>query len=79
MASETNDVSSVHSLNAFSPMIRTLSPEVKDCNAEQPENASMPIAFTELPIVTEPKLEHMAYLQPVITQYLASNKSEIWP
>lgn len=25
------------------------------------------------------KLLHVLYLQPIITQYFASNKSEIWP
>ena len=33
---------------------------------------------TESGMSNEVKLLHPQYLQPVITQYFASNKSEIW-
>ena len=46
---------------------------------EQLENADSPMLVTELGIFTFARLEQPSYLQPVITQYFASNKSEIWP
>ena len=45
---------------------------------EQPSNAQRPILVTELGMSMFVKLEQSKYLQPVITQYFASNKSEIW-
>ena len=44
----------------------------------QPENAQSSIFVTELPMETSVSLQQFLYLQPVITQYFASNKSEIW-
>ena len=44
----------------------------------QPENAELLIVVTELPMVTSANPVQPEYLQPVITQYFASNKSEIW-
>ena len=44
----------------------------------QPAKALSPMIVTELGIVTEVKFLQAWYLQPVITQYFASNKSEIW-
>ena len=52
-----------------------ISTEVK---LEQPPKADSPMLVTLLGISTEVKLEQLLYLQPVITQYFASNKSEIW-
>ena len=40
--------------------------------------ALLPILVTDLGIVTEVRLEQFEYLQPVITQYFVSYKSEIW-
>ena len=45
---------------------------------EQPKNAFFPIETTLWGMVMLGRLEHPKYLQPVITQYFASNKSEIW-
>ena len=59
-------------------MVVTLSGIVTEVNLEQYWKAVDPILVTLLGIVTEVKEEHIKYLQPVITQYFASNKSEIW-
>ena len=45
---------------------------------EQPTNAPASIYATELGMVMLVRPEQLLYLQPVITQYFASNKSEIW-
>ena len=42
-------------------------------------NAHCPISITLWGIVTEVNARQSPYLQPIITQYFASNKSEIWP
>ena len=44
----------------------------------QPQNAYTPIVVTLSGKVILVRLLQPAYLQPVITQYFASNKSEIW-
>ena len=44
----------------------------------QKENASSPIMVTLFGIMIKHKESQSLYLQPVITQYFASNKSEIW-
>ena len=59
-------------------MLVTLLGIVTEVKPEQPEKANSPILITLLPIATEVKLRQPKYLQPVITQYFASNKSEIW-
>ena len=46
--------------------------------AEQSKKAQFLMIFTPLPKVTFVSAEQLRYLQPVITQYFASNKSEIW-
>ena len=45
---------------------------------EQSRNAQSPIEVTLSGRVMLFKEEQKEYLQPVITQYFASNKSEIW-
>ena len=47
-------------------------------NEEQEPNAFSPTLVTLLGIVIFSKEVQVEYLQPVITQYFASNKSEIW-
>ena len=42
------------------------------------EKADSPIAVTLSEMTAFVSEEHNEYLQPVITQYFASNKSEIW-
>ena len=49
-----------------------------DVKLLQPENALSPMLVTEFGIVNVVKPLQKEYLQPVITQYFASNKSEIW-
>ena len=46
--------------------------------AENAAIIALPSLVTPLPIVIFIKLVQFVYLQPVITQYFASNKSEIW-
>ena len=53
-------------------------PIVTVLNVLQSVKVFLPIEVTPLPIVTEVKELQAAYLQPVITQYFANNKSEIW-
>ena len=45
---------------------------------EQSEKAPSPISVTDGGMEMLARLEQLLYLQPVITQYFASNKSEIW-
>ena len=45
---------------------------------EQPRNAESPIEVTLFGMVIEVRLVQPSYLQLVISQYFASNKSEIW-
>ena len=59
-------------------MLFTPSPIVTEVKDVQPEKAPYPMLSTLLGIVTEVKDVQSEYLQPVITQYFASNKSEIW-
>ena len=49
-----------------------------DFREEHPLKISFPICLTELGIMIDFKDLHPQYLQPVITQHFASNKSEIW-
>ena len=46
--------------------------------SEQPKNALSLIETTLWGMVMLGRLEQHMYLQPVITQYFANNKSEIW-
>ena len=48
------------------------------CNDVQPLKALSPIFVTLLGMSMLRNDEQQLYLQPVITQYFASNKSEIW-
>ena len=72
-------VSPVQPVNALYPMLVTLLPIVTLVSPVQPLNALSPMLVTLLGIVMLVRLEQFSYLQPVITQYFASNKSEIWP
>ena len=72
------DVSPEHSLNAQSPMLVTESGMLTDVSPLQPRNAPSPMLVTELGMLTDVSPLQPPYLQPVITQYFASNKSEIW-
>ena len=56
----------------------TLSGIVILVNDVQFSNAERPISVTLLGSVIFVREVQLAYLQPVITQYFASNKSEIW-
>ena len=42
------------------------------------EKHLLPKLVTDDGMVTEVKLLHYEYLQPIITQYFIDNKSEIW-
>ena len=68
----------MQSLNAKYPIVVTLLGIVTLVRLLQPSNAPLPIVVTLLGIVTLVRLMQPSYLQPVITQYFASNKSEIW-
>ena len=59
-------------------MLATLLGIVKLVKPLQSLKALLPMLVTELGIVTLVKPLQSLYLQPVITQYFASNKSEIW-
>ena len=67
-----------HLPNAKAPIVRTESGTTKLVRLVHRKNAYSPISVTLLPIVAFVKFEQLSYLQPVITQYFASNKSEIW-
>ena len=45
---------------------------------KQAPKTELSISVTESGMVTVDRLKLIQYLQPVITQYFASNKSEIW-
>ena len=62
---------------APSPILFTPTGIVISVKDLHPEKALSPILVTPLGIVILVK-EDAWYLQPVITQYFASNKSEIW-
>ena len=47
-----------------------------DCGTMVGENGNMNISIEE---VEKLSVLYTLYLQPIITQYFASNKSEIWP
>ena len=64
--------------NAPCPILMTESGMFICFKEEQPENAPRPILMTESGMLICFKEKQFAYLQPVITQYFASNKSEIW-
>lgn len=44
-----------------------------------PQKARSFIYNSPIPPVTTFNLEQFKYLQPIVTQYLVCNKSEIWP
>lgn len=71
----------VHPLKALSPIVSTELGIISfPLNPVHPSKADSPIVFTLSGITRSPvKLLHPWYLQPIITQYFASNKSEIWP
>ena len=64
--------------NAYSPIVLTEFGIVMCVRDEQSENAVSPIVVTEFGIFISVRAEQPEYLQPIITQYFASNKSEIW-
>ena len=64
--------------NAWFSMLVTLLGIVTLVMPLQPENACFSMLVTLLGIVTLVRPLQLEYLQPVITQYFASNKSEIW-
>ena len=49
-----------------------------DVKAKQHQKAYPPIEVALSGMLTDVKEVQYSYLQPVITQYFASNKSEIW-
>ena len=61
-------------------MLITLAGMVMAVRLLQKEKASFPMLVTPAGMLMEVRLLQLekAYLQPVITQYFASNKSEIW-
>ena len=65
-------------VKALSPIVVTLLPIVTEVRELQLLKAHLPIVVTLLPMVTEVREVHLAYLQPIITQYFIDNKSEIW-
>ena len=52
--------------------------EVCTTRLEHDLKAPLPILFIVLGNSAVRRLSQILYLQPVITQYFASNKSEIW-
>ena len=67
-----------HPSNAAIPMLVTLSGIVMLVSDEQFRNVASSMLVTLFGIVMLVSDEQFSYLQPVITQYFASNKSEIW-
>ena len=61
------------------PIYTTLSGSLISFNSLQPLKDCLPMEYKFLGNLTNDRFEHNAYLQPIITQYFASNKSEIWP
>ena len=59
-------------------MLVTLSGRMMDVRLLQLEKAYAPMLVTLSGRVMDVRLLQSEYLQPVITQYFASNKSEIW-
>ena len=68
----------LHFANVSEPIFFTPVPIVTFVSPVQPLNASYPILVTLLGISMLVRSEQYSYLQPVVTQYFASNKSEIW-
>lgn len=64
---------------AISPISSKDSGSLSSSNALQSLKANSLIILTELPKETSLKKKHKQYLQPIVTQYLVCNKSEIWP
>ena len=67
-----------HCANAPVPVSVKLLGSVTSVKDVQLKNALVGIIVMLLGIVTLVSDEQYSYLQPVITQYFASNKSEIW-
>ena len=67
-----------HPSNTAVPMLVTLSGIVMLVSDEQFRNVASSMLVTLFGIVMLVSDEQFSYLQPVITQYFASNKSEIW-
>ena len=78
VASQYMVVKLTHLKNAFFPIEETFSPIFTVVKLSHQENASGPIVVTLLGMAILVKPSQVLYLQPVITQYFASNKSEIW-
>lgn len=72
------DERAVHSSKALPPIIVTDSGIVIDVRDEHASNASHPILVIDSGIVIDASEVQKEYLQPIITQYFISNKSEIW-
>ena len=53
-------------------------PNDTDSNDTQPLKALLETTFKLLPMDARVRALQLQYLQPAITQYFASNKSEIW-
>ncbi len=63
---------------ASEPMEVMLLGIIIEVRPEQPRKADSPMEVTLLGTIIEVRPEQPRYLQPVITQYFASTKSEIW-
>ena len=72
------DVKVLQYENALLPIEVTLSGISIEISDLQPLKALTPIDVILLCMFMDSKEKHPSYLQPVITQYFASNKSEIW-
>ena len=70
--------SEVQPRNTLLAIVPTLEPISMSVNKEQPSNVAHSRVFIPVPIFADCNAVHYQYLQPVITQYFASNKSEIW-
>lgn len=53
--------------------------KLTDSSSLQPLKVFDDICKTESGISIRFNAEHNQYLQPIVTQYLVCNKSEIWP
>ena len=70
--------SAVQPLKALFSIVVTLFGMSMLCSDEQPSKAQFPIVVMLFGMSILCSALQPLYLQPVITQYFASNKSEIW-
>ena len=73
------DANETHPEKALLAILVVFAGIVIDVNISQFKNALLSILATFSGIEIDSNEEHTLYLQPIITQYFASNKSEIWP